>query len=81
MNPSAMRRSAAKARSNGGAITVSLGYRPPYLWDEILRFFAARAIPGVETVRGGAYMRAVRFAAPARTERTHADGSPSRTIR
>ena len=62
MNPSAMRRSAAKARSNGGAITVSLGYRPPYLWDEILRFFAARAIPGVETVRGGAYMRAVRFA-------------------
>ena len=62
MSPSEMRRSAAMKRSNDGAVTVSLGYRPPYLWDEILRFFAARAIPGVETVRGGAYMRAVRFA-------------------
>lgn len=62
MSPSEMRRSAAMKRSNDGAVTVSLGYRPPYLWDEILRFFAARAIPGVETVRGSAYMRAVRFA-------------------
>ena len=62
MNPSAMRRSAPKESQTDGAITISLGYRPPYLWDEILRFFAARAIPSVETVRGGAYMRAVRFA-------------------
>lgn len=62
MSPSEMRRSAPKESQTDGVITISLGYRPPYLWDEILRFFAARAIPGVETVRGGAYMRAVRFA-------------------
>ena len=66
MQPSALRRSCAKEKSKDGTITVSLGYRPPYLWDEILRFFAARAIPGVETVRGGSYMRAALFAGAGR---------------
>jgi AraC family transcriptional regulator of adaptative response / DNA-3-methyladenine glycosylase II len=32
-----------------GALSVRLSYRPPYDWDAMLSFLAARAIPGVET--------------------------------
>ena len=32
------------------AVTVRLGYRPPYDWDSILSFLRARAIPGIEAV-------------------------------
>ena len=31
---------------------VRLAYRPPYDWDAILAFLAARATPGVEIVNG-----------------------------
>jgi AraC family transcriptional regulator of adaptative response / DNA-3-methyladenine glycosylase II len=37
-----------------------LTYRPPYDWDGLLEFLAARAIPGVESVADGAYHRVVR---------------------
>jgi AraC family transcriptional regulator of adaptative response / DNA-3-methyladenine glycosylase II len=40
-------------------ITLRLGYRPPYDWDAILSFFAARAIPGVEFVERGRYQRII----------------------
>lgn len=40
-------------------ITLSLEYRPPYAWNELLSFLAARAIPGVESVVEGAYRRTV----------------------
>jgi AraC family transcriptional regulator of adaptative response / DNA-3-methyladenine glycosylase II len=40
-------------------ITVSLGYRPPYAWNNLLSFLAARAVPGVESVDGDAYHRTV----------------------
>jgi AraC family transcriptional regulator, regulatory protein of adaptative response / DNA-3-methyladenine glycosylase II len=42
-----------------GGVTLSLGYRPPYAWDELITFLAMRAIPGVESVSGGAYRRTV----------------------
>lgn len=38
---------------------LRLPYRPPYQWDAILRFLAARAIPGVEVVADGRYLRTV----------------------
>lgn len=38
-------------------MTVALGYRPPYAWDRVLRFLAARAIHGVECVSDGQYAR------------------------
>jgi AraC family transcriptional regulator of adaptative response / DNA-3-methyladenine glycosylase II len=38
---------------SGGGITLSLGYRPPYDWDGIISFLAARAVPGVEAAVGG----------------------------
>ncbi len=38
---------------------IALEYRPPLAWDALLGFLAARAIPGVEHVTGGAYHRSV----------------------
>ena len=42
-------------------ITINLGYRPPYLWKEMLDFFKERAITGVEIVKDDKYMRTVRM--------------------
>jgi AraC family transcriptional regulator of adaptative response / DNA-3-methyladenine glycosylase II len=36
-----------------------LRFRPPYHWDGMLRFLAARAIPGVELVEAGTYLRTI----------------------
>ena len=36
-----------------------LNFRPPYDWRGMLSFLAARAIPGVEAVRGGCYLRSI----------------------
>jgi AraC family transcriptional regulator of adaptative response / DNA-3-methyladenine glycosylase II len=41
--------------------TVLLGYRAPYRWELLLSFLALRAIPGVEAVEDGAYLRSVRL--------------------
>ncbi|MGI6721043.1 MAG: AlkA N-terminal domain-containing protein [Anaerovoracaceae bacterium] len=59
LTPTALRRNAAKGKAPQGEITVNIGYRPPYRWNEILEFFAQRAISGVEKVAAGAYMRTV----------------------
>jgi AraC family transcriptional regulator, regulatory protein of adaptative response / DNA-3-methyladenine glycosylase II len=34
-------------------------FRPPYQWDILLKFLAARAIPGVEAVEGNSYRRTI----------------------
>jgi len=39
------------------ALTLSLSYRPPYDWQQVLGFLAAHAIPGVEMVSHGVYHR------------------------
>ena len=39
---------------------LRLAFRPPLAADRLLAFLAARAIPGVESVAGGRYSRAVR---------------------
>lgn len=41
--------------------TLQLGYRPPYDWEAMLQFLAARAIREVEFVSGGTYSRTVRL--------------------
>lgn len=46
-------------RSRDGWIELRLAYREPFAWDTLLSFLAARAIPGVEEVRGGAYRRTI----------------------
>ncbi|MDR1125117.1 MAG: helix-turn-helix domain-containing protein [Deltaproteobacteria bacterium] len=43
----------------GSALILNLGYRPPYAWERLLRFLDAQAVPGVEAVAGGVYLRAV----------------------
>lgn len=40
-------------------LTVQLPYREPFAFDELLRFFAGRATPGVEVVQQGRYLRSV----------------------
>lgn len=61
--PTALRRQAAGAAPPAG-ITLLLGYRPPYPWQQMLDFLARRAIPGVEAVEGGAYLRTVHLPGP-----------------
>ncbi len=63
LSPTALRKRVAKGKSRDDQIVLSLGYRPPYRWDEMLAFFAGRAIPGVETVRDGHYFRTVHLTA------------------
>ncbi|MDR0888775.1 MAG: helix-turn-helix domain-containing protein [Coriobacteriales bacterium] len=57
--PTKLRKKAAGDKRCDGAITLQLGYRPPYGWDALLAFFEGRAIVGVETVvrDGGAGIR------------------------
>ena len=38
---------------------MRLPFEPPYDWDAALRFFAGRAIPGVESVHEGTYRRTI----------------------
>lgn len=59
--PTALRRQAAGEKKHEGNVTLALGYRPPYQWQQMLDFLAQRAIPGVEAVRDGEYLRTVRF--------------------
>ncbi|HZC16703.1 MAG TPA: AlkA N-terminal domain-containing protein [Caulobacteraceae bacterium] len=56
--PASLRRSHAPA-NEAAAVSLHLAYRPPYDWDGILDFLKLRAIPGVERVEGGAYVRTI----------------------
>ncbi len=40
-------------------LTLLLAYQPPYAWEELLSFLAARMNPGVESVSGQVYRRTV----------------------
>jgi len=44
-----------------GAITLRLAVRKPFAYDGLLRFLAARTVPGVEVVRDGTYARTLRL--------------------
>ena len=58
MTPLSMRRKKAD-EVTGEPLTVTLAYRPPLAWNEMLAFLAARAMPGVEAVEGDAYLRTI----------------------
>jgi AraC family transcriptional regulator, regulatory protein of adaptative response / DNA-3-methyladenine glycosylase II len=55
--PRALRRKTAASPEFG--VTLRLRYRPPYDWDSMLDFLRARAIPGVEVVDNGSYLRTI----------------------
>jgi len=56
--PRELRKRRSIVESSAG-LSVQLPYRKPYAFDELLRFFASRAIPGVEVVHEGRYLRSV----------------------
>ena len=61
LSPTALRKHTAEGKLHPGDISVALGYRPPYLWDKMLKFLEERSIYGVEAVKGNQYMRTVQF--------------------
>ncbi len=58
LSPSTLRRAAPRTVATD-CLRLLLTYRPPLDWQAMLRFLAARAIPGVECVSGNAYHRTV----------------------
>jgi AraC family transcriptional regulator of adaptative response / DNA-3-methyladenine glycosylase II len=57
--PASLRRIRECGKREAGALSVHLAYRPPYDWDAMLSFLAARAIPGIETVSDHVYRRSI----------------------
>src|SRR5690348_14809246 len=57
--PATLRRRRDKVKREADALSVRLAYRPPYDWDAMLGFLAARAIPGVEHVGEQSYRRTI----------------------
>jgi AraC family transcriptional regulator, regulatory protein of adaptative response / DNA-3-methyladenine glycosylase II len=58
--PSALRRkTSANHVGTDAGVTLRIRYRSPYDWGSILAFLQARAIPGVEVVENGRYLRTV----------------------
>ncbi|MEM9174357.1 MAG: AlkA N-terminal domain-containing protein [Myxococcota bacterium] len=58
--PSALRRARRLGAAKAGPLRLSLPYRPPFAWDALVGFLRGRAIPGVESVDGARYARAMR---------------------
>ena len=61
LSPTALRKKIPIDRNQSGNITLALGYRPPYRFDEMLHFLAGRAIPGVEIIKDNKYWRTIRL--------------------
>ncbi|MGZ8457607.1 MAG: AlkA N-terminal domain-containing protein [Gemmatirosa sp.] len=66
MPPTRLRRtatdsSAAVASAPPETLRLQLAYRPPFDWEELLRFLAARTLRGVEVVTPDAYARTARI--------------------
>lgn len=60
--PSALRRlktHGAERHDSAAAITLKLSYAPPYDWEAMIAFLAARAIAGVEVVEAQRYRRTI----------------------
>jgi AraC family transcriptional regulator of adaptative response / DNA-3-methyladenine glycosylase II len=58
--PTQIRRLARQKKTQPGHhYFFRLHYRPPYHWDGMLSFLAARATPGVEAVEAGKYRRTI----------------------
>jgi len=60
--PTQIRRLARQtAIQRENAYRFQLDFRPPYNWNRMLEFLAARATPGVEAVQAGSYRRSISF--------------------
>lgn len=56
LSPSAMRKKPS-FRHQVEPLTLSLAYRPPLAWDDLLSFLRSHALQGVELVEDGSYAR------------------------
>ena len=59
MAPTDLRKRRRSPPQAAEQVTLELRYRPPYRWEAFLDFLKLRAIPGVEKVEAGAYLRTV----------------------
>jgi AraC family transcriptional regulator of adaptative response / DNA-3-methyladenine glycosylase II len=66
---------------SAASLHLRLPYRPPFDWDALLEFLAARAVPGVEVVANGAYRRSTRIDGAPWIEVTHAPDMRSLMLR
>ena len=57
--PTELRRRARQEQAEPGCYTFELAFRPPYDWDAVVRFLAARATPGVEHADTAGYRRTI----------------------
>lgn len=57
--PSDLRRPGKRSDTADDEYVFQLAYRPPYAWNALLSFLEPRCIPGVESVQGGTYRRAI----------------------
>ncbi len=48
-----------RPRGERHPVTLSLSYRPPLPWEQMLAFFERRAVAGVEEVTDGSYRRSI----------------------
>src|SRR5690242_15248430 len=55
LTPSDLRRS-SPGRTLGESIRLTLSYRPPFAWNELLDFLAPRTMTGVEAIVGRTYV-------------------------
>lgn len=71
LSPTTLRKRISGQKEHNNNVTLALGYRPPYPWEEVLNFLAKRAITGIEVIKNGEYMRTVHLES---LERKHVYG-------
>lgn len=59
LTPSALRKHKSAPTQNNDWINLTLGYRPPYRWTELLNFLRTRMIPGVENITESSFSRSL----------------------
>ena len=59
--PTQLRRLARAPIDEDGCYRFRLAYRPPYDWEAMIGFLAARATPGIESIDRACYRRAIRI--------------------
>ena len=76
--PSRLRRGGTRegAGEDATALTLNLPYKPPYDWATLIRFLAARAIPGVERATENFYARIISLAGATGTIVVHRGARP-----
>jgi len=58
-SPTEIRKLRGDLESRNSGLVVRLPYRPPFCWNEILRFLRMNSIPGVELVEDDCYRRTI----------------------